>query len=175
MDLYFLRHAIAEKRDSGIYPDDSLRPLTPLGQKKMRLAALGMHSLGLKFDSILSSPWLRAYQTALIVAETYQIPKAAIHVTDHLLDPVPLKALLDEIQISFPKSKKILCVGHEPHLSALVAALFKSANGLDINFKKGGLCSLSVAASSSKTNAILNWLVTPTQLGMMAKPVVSKS
>jgi len=165
MEIYFLRHAIAADRGDPTYKDDSLRPLTQPGREKMHRAALGMQALGLKFDTILSSPYLRARQTAEIVNKIYKI--RTVHLTDNLLPPASIEELLKETQSRFPKSKNILFVGHEPHLTEMISDLLKSKEHLLIDFKKGGLCCLSL---DQPDGASLNWLLTPTQLGLMSAP-----
>ena len=70
MNLYILRHGIAVPRGTPGIKDEN-RPLTKEGIKKMKEIAEGMLSLGLKFDNIASSPWLRAKQTADIVAKAF--------------------------------------------------------------------------------------------------------
>src|SRR5689334_10005172 len=80
MEIYLLRHAVAAPRDARKYPRDAVRPLTEDGRQKMRKAARGMRSLGLKFDRILTSPLTRAKQTARIVArEMKPAPSPAIY------------------------------------------------------------------------------------------------
>ena len=69
MELYFLRHAIAAEMGTLQVTDDSQRPLIPEGVKKMKKGAEGMVRMGLSFDVILSSPYVRARQTAEIAAE----------------------------------------------------------------------------------------------------------
>ena len=162
--LYFLRHGLAGQHGDPQYKDDSLRPLTEQGRKKMRRAAQGMQALGLTFDAILSSPYVRARQTAEIVAQTLRPQYTKIHFTDNLANAAPIKKLLKEAQIHFPKSKKILFVGHEPHLSQLVSCLLKCKNPLPVDFKKGGLCCLSMPQPLIHETAILNWLLTSKQL-----------
>ena len=90
--------------------------------------------------------------------------KKNLHLTNNLLPPASIEKLLKEIRSSFPKAENVLLVGHEPHLTELVSALLNS-KPLAIDFKKGGLCSLSLSGSG----AILNWLLTPTQLGLLSK------
>ena len=165
MELYFLRHAIAGPRGRPKYKDDSLRPLTAQGREKMQYVALGMKNLGLTFDIILSSPYVRARQTAEIVAQACKIKNKKIHLTNNLLPPASIEELLQEVRASFQKSKNILLVGHEPHLTQMISCLLKSDQPLAIDFKKGGLCCLSW----DRADAVLNWLLTPTQLGLMAK------
>jgi phosphohistidine phosphatase len=164
MELYFLRHGLAGQFGDPKYKDDSQRPLTAQGRKKMRRAAAGMQALGLKFDAILSSPYLRARQTAEIVAQGYKIKNKAIHYTENLLAPASIEELLREIHARFPRSKNVLSVGHEPHLTEMISSLLKSKKPLDIDFKKGGLCCLSVIYPLGNESAVLNWLLTPAQL-----------
>jgi len=163
MELYFLRHGLAGQHGDPQYKDDNLRPLTEEGHRKIHLASLGMKSLGLKFDTILSSPYVRARQTAEIVAKTYKIKGRAITLTNNLLPPASIKKLLDEIHSSFPKSKCVLFVGHEPHLTKLVSSLLKCNKPLAIDFKKGGLCNISL----DQGEATLKWLLTPQQLNLL--------
>jgi phosphohistidine phosphatase len=177
MELYFLRHGIASRRDDPKYKDDSLRPLTAKGREKMQYVALGMKNLDLTFDIILSSPYVRAKQTAEIVAKygrtqgpPLRIKNKKIHLTNNLLPPASIEELLKEVHDSFPKSKKVLFVGHEPHLTEMISSLLKSDKPLNIDLKKGGLCCLNIDEASSKNaNASLMWLLIPTQLGLMSK------
>ena len=167
--LYFLRHAIAAERDDSKYKDDSLRPLTDQGRKKMCHTAQGMQTLGLKFDVIISSPYLRAKQTAEIVAKAIKPKNKGIYFTTNLLPPASINELLSEVHAQYPKSRNILLVGHEPHLTEMISSLLKSNKPLNINFKKGGLCCLSVDQPWGHSSAIFNWLLTPTQLGLISK------
>lgn len=171
MELYFLRHAIAADRGDPKYKDDSLRPLTAEGRKKMRRAALGMQNLGLKFNAILSSPYLRARQTAEIVTQVYKQKNKKIHLTDNLLPPATIKKLLLEafaIRAMSP-IETFLFVGHEPHLSEMISCLLESSQPLNIDFKKGGLCCLTIRQDSKHPTAVLNWLLTPRQLEWLGK------
>ncbi len=167
MELYFLRHGLAGQHGDPKYKDDSLRPLTEQGRKKMLLAAQGMRNLGLKFDAISSSPYLRARQTAEIVTQVYKGKR--VHLTDNLLPPATIGELLSEIHALFPKSRNVLLVGHEPHLTQMISHLLESDRPMDIAFKKGGLCCLSIDWPSKKSVASLLWLLTPTQLGLISK------
>jgi len=168
MELYFLRHGLAAQRGDPKYKDDSLRPLTAQGRKKIHRASLGMQALGLKFDAIFSSPYLRAKQTAEIVAQTYKVKNKRIYFTNNLLPPASIEELLQKVHACFPKSKNVLLVGHEPHLTEMISCLLKCSKPLVIDFKKGGICCLSIKQPLGNASATLNWLLTPTQLGLMA-------
>jgi phosphohistidine phosphatase len=165
MELYFLRHGLAGQHGDPKYKDDSLRPLTAEGKEKMHRAAQGMQGLGLRFDSVLSSPYLRARQTAEIAAEACKIKIKEVHLTNNLLPPATVEQLLSEITAQFPKSENILLVGHEPHLSEMISSLLNCGRALNIDFKKGALCWVTV----QKNAGTLNWLLTSTQLGLIAK------
>ncbi len=167
MELYFLRHGLAGQHGDPHYKDDSLRPLTLKGRKEIHRAALGMRAQGLAFDLILSSPYLRAKQTAEAVAKVYKIKAQKIHLTENLLPPAKPRQLLKDIKALGP-SRHVLCVGHEPHLSVLVSSLLNNEGPLNIDFKKGGLCCLNVEGPVSRPLALLRWLLTPQQLGLMA-------
>src|SRR5918996_3887129 len=73
MNLYPLRHGIAVSSGEPGAEADSQRPLTPKGIKRMRKASRGLRRLGIPFDAILTSPLVRARQTAEIVADTLNL------------------------------------------------------------------------------------------------------
>lgn len=169
MELYFLRHGIAAERDDLKYKDDSLRPLTAQGKQKMRKGARGMRALGLTFDAILCSPYLRAKQTAEIVTQVFKLKNTKINFTNNLVPGAPLEKLLQEIRTDFPQSQSILFVGHEPHLTEFISYLLKSESVIPIDLKKGGLCLLSQTAPYGQGNAVINWVLTPSQLCLIKK------
>ena len=68
MKLYFLRHAIAAEPGTRAIKSDADRPLTDEGIKKTKESLRGFKALGLTFDAVASSPYLRAKHTAEIVA-----------------------------------------------------------------------------------------------------------
>ena len=68
MNLYILRHGIATDPAAHEFATDAERPLTPEGKRKLRQVAEAMEALELSFDLILSSTYLRARQTAEVIA-----------------------------------------------------------------------------------------------------------
>ena len=68
MNLYILRHGVATDPAAHEFAKDADRPLTPEGKRKLRQVAEAMEALELSFDLILSSPYLRARQTAEVIA-----------------------------------------------------------------------------------------------------------
>ncbi len=173
MELYFLRHAIAVERGHPKYKDDAKRPLTAQGAQKMYHAARGMRALGLSFDAILCSPYARARQTAQIVARAFALKKPELHFTNNLTPDAPLAKLCQEIRTHYPQCKNILLVGHQPHLTELVSYLLKSKNPIPIDLKKGGLAHLSWPTPYGHTQAVLNWVLTPSQLCLISPRALS--
>jgi phosphohistidine phosphatase len=156
MNLYILRHAIAELRDHDKYPDDSKRPLTDKGAKKMRRIAEGMKALDIKFDAILASSYERARHTAEIVAEEFG---AKVIFAKHL-ESFNGEKLVAEIN-RLDSAENVLLVGHEPDLSELISVLLVGDSSLPLTMKKGGLCKLTVGSLKYGQCASLDWLLPP--------------
>ena len=81
-ELYLIRHGVAEERGDA-WPDDAKRPLTEDGIARMRKSARGLARLGVTFDVVLTSPLVRARQTADIVASAFD-PRPSIVTIDSL-------------------------------------------------------------------------------------------
>lgn len=165
MNLYLMRHAIAEQRDSSLYPDDSQRPLSAPGRRKMIKIASGLKELGLGFNLILSSPFLRAQETAGIIAKRFGL-KGHLIFTDHLSPLGHADQLIAEIQEKY-MVEHLLLVGHEPYLSSLASMLLAGNESVEITMKKGGLCCLSITELRYAQCAALEYLLTPGQMVAM--------
>lgn len=157
MNLYLIRHAIAEEESST--GEDSQRALTDKGAKKMRQIAKGLRALGVEFDLILTSPYTRARQTAEILSDVFKIKKG-IAISEHLSPAGIPDLLLAEINEKYTVDS-LAIVGHEPYLSALVGLLVAGGSSVDITFKKGGVCRLSTDDLHHSRKATLEWLLTP--------------
>lgn len=166
MELYLLRHGIAVERGMRGFEDDFARPLTPKGRRQLRKNAAAMKKLGRDFDLILSSPLLRAKQTAEIVAAALKLKKRLRY--SNALAPGGVAAiLLRQMGRVKPAPKKILLVGHEPDLSRLISVLVTGSLQLKLDFKKGGLCKLEAEPLRAGPCATLVWLLTPKQMKLM--------
>ncbi len=165
MNLYILRHGLAIERGAPGFKKDSDRPLTSKGKRRMKKISEAMEVMELKFDLILSSPFLRAKQTAKIMAETFGLQKRFAFSEALIPDENP-KLLVE--QIVKLRLKNILLVGHEPHLSRFIALLTTGGTDAAIELKKGGLCKLEMEAPLRDSRATLAWLLTPRQMELMA-------
>ena len=159
MNLYIIRHAIAVDEGTPEYEDDSQRPLTDKGRKKMRQIAKGLRTLGVDFDLVLSSPYVRAKETAEILTDVFKLKKD-IEYSDNLIPMGDPDLLIAEMNEKYT-ANSIALVGHEPHLTALVGLLVSENAGVDMALKKGGVCRLSADDLHHTRKATLEWLLTP--------------
>jgi len=167
MNVYLLRHGLAVEPGTQGYSRDADRPLTPKGERKLWKIAQAMEALELSFDLILSSPYVRARQTAEIVAEALGARKK-IELSDVLTPAGKVKDLVEHLNHFKPHLQAVMLVGHEPYLSGLISLWVGGAPGLVIDMKKGGLCKLSVEVLKPGRCAVLEWLLTPKQMCLMA-------
>ena len=164
MEIYILRHAIAAAYHQTRYPDDRRRPLTREGREKLRAIARAMRKMDMDIDLILSSPYLRASQTAALAATILRAEKL-LKYSEHLSPSGDPKALVRELTKLPVSPKRIVLVGHEPYLGKLISTLVTgSSTGLSLILKKGGLCKMSATRLKYGRCATLEWLLTPKQL-----------
>jgi phosphohistidine phosphatase len=159
MNLYIIRHAIAVDEGTPEYEQDSDRPLTDKGRKKMRQIAKGLRTLGVEFDLILSSPYVRARETAEILGDVFKMKKK-VAFSENLTPMAEPDLLIAEINENYSVDSLAL-VGHEPHLSSLVGLLTSENAKIDITIKKGGVIRLSADDLHHERRAALEWLLTP--------------
>lgn len=159
MLLYLVRHAIAFERDPRAWPDDSERPLTPAGERRFRSAARGLRALGVLPDAVLSSRYVRAWQTAAILHRTAHWPApGALPVLESDHPPADVLAALD----TYAGDGALALVGHEPQLHGLAALLLAGKEGrASLEFRKGGVCALSVDGRPAPGAGLLLWHATP--------------
>lgn len=169
MNLYLLRHGIAAARDDPSIESDGERPLTSKGMKRMRKAARGLRRLDIPFSAVLTSPLLRARQTADIVAQ-------ALGLESHLeeISGLAPESSVDHLLFGltrFQDRDHLLLVGHEPLLSDTAAFLLAGKNGgsLALELKKGGLCRIEIDGLPPGAPGTLRWLLVPKQLRLLAR------
>jgi phosphohistidine phosphatase len=164
MLLYLMRHGLAIDREDPECPADPRRFLTRKGVERTRSAAMGLRALGVEVDVILSSPYLRAVQTAEIAADALQYPRARIRQTDALLPPAKPQDLMKEVQRL--KSGQVLCAGHAPNLDEVIAFAI-GMRAPCTSLKKAGVACLEME-SCAEGKGILLWLHTPKSLRLLA-------
>jgi phosphohistidine phosphatase len=166
MQLLVIRHAIAMDREEHAKSGrpDSDRPLTDTGRRRMRKNARGLQRISPLPDLIATSPWLRAADTARVIAETLGVERMEpvdVMLPDH--HPRDLAAWLNERR----DLATIAVVGHEPHLGEVVTWLM-GGDGSNVEFKKGGACLLRIDDKVDAGSAVLLWHLTPALLRGLA-------
>ncbi len=157
MKIYLLRHGIATERDDPA--TDSQRPLTSKGRDHMEKIAAALKKLDLKPDLILSSPYVRADQTATILAKEFNLKKS-LQYSDLLVPEADPGRILKTIPQDYQVDELVL-VGHYPHLGLLLEVLLGLNLGEAVALKKGGICCVTIADFSTRPLATLDWLLTP--------------
>jgi phosphohistidine phosphatase len=165
MRLYFFRHGEAAPKDDESIKLDRDRPLTPDGRQKTRAAADGLRRLQIPVDIVLTSPWLRARETAEIVAEVLgmndRLEELEELAGDHSASDV-LRGLA-----RFKMHENVMLVGHQPLLGETVAWLLSLSTGMQVDLKKSGVCTIEVDSIPPKQPGTLLWMHTPKQLKLM--------
>jgi phosphohistidine phosphatase len=139
---------------------DRERPLTDKGRKKMGQIAKALRNVGVEFDLILSSPYVRACETAAILTEVFKMKKEVV-LSDNLVPLGNPELLIGEINENYSVDS-LAIVGHEPYLSTLIGLLVAENAKIDITLKKGGVCYLMADDLHHLDHrATLEWLLTP--------------
>lgn len=162
LELYLIRHGIAAERGDD-YPDDSKRPLTGAGIKRMHRQARALNALGVTFDHVITSPLVRARQTAEILVETLD-PKPTLSTSDALAPAGTPAAVFTELGRHMRKAR-IAVVGHEPNIGELAGRLIGARAPLE--FKKGSICRIDFEVFPPKGTGQLRWFVPPRMLRSM--------
>jgi phosphohistidine phosphatase len=163
MILYLVRHGIAVDRSDPKCPPEAERPLTARGVQKTRSAALGLRALGVKPEMLITSPYVRAAQTAEIFAEALGFTVEKIRVSESLKPAENPSEILKEL--SRLRAKEVACFGHAPHLDLLIAQL-GGARGPFTALKKAGVASFE--ETSGRGHWELRWILTPKVLRELA-------
>jgi phosphohistidine phosphatase len=155
MLVYLMRHGIAIDHDDPECPPEPERHLTPKGIEKTRAAAHGLRAMKVNPDLVLSSPYLRAMQTAEIACIALDIPVNRIKKTDALLSGASPLLLLDELSKS--KAEEVICFGHAPHMDEFIALALHAPKACT-QLKKAGVACVELH-SVSPIDGELMWLI----------------
>jgi phosphohistidine phosphatase len=164
--LYVLRHAEAEEKGPKWEKRDDERPLTEEGTKRFGEAVQGLKRLDVEFDLVLSSPLVRARQTAEILLSGFK-GKHNLEFSDQLSPAGNPRELIEHIR-RHRMQHSIVLVGHEPYLGELVGELIGGESGCELSLKKGGICKLESEKLEYGRCATLKWLLTQKQLRLLA-------
>ena len=166
MEIYVIRHAIAYDRDPMQWPDDGRRPLSPDGERRFRRSAQGLAVLVPEVDLLLSSPWLRAWQSAEILHQVagWPAPRSCLALEGNRSPRGVLTALREHAT-----AERVALVGHEPQSQALVSFLLTGDSArVALELKKGSVVALAVNSTPRAGTAFLVWALPPRVLRALA-------
>lgn len=163
MQLLIVRHADAGDAEEFAKTGrpDSERPLSDKGRRQMEGAVEGLVQLVPRCDTIVTSPYTRAAQTADLVAREYDVRVQQSSALEPDRSPEVFARWCKE---NARDADVIIAVGHEPHLSTLATWLMTGDDESHIELKKGGACLLELDDDIEKSSATLCWLMGPKQL-----------
>ena len=162
LELYLIRHGIAAERGDE-YPDDSKRPLTGAGIKRLQREARALDALDVTLEHIIASPLVRTKQTADVLAACLK-SKPTVTTSDALAPAGTPAAVIQELGRHMRKGR-IALVGHEPNIGELAGRLIGARAPLE--FKKGGICRIDFEVFPPKGTGQLRWFVPPRMLRSM--------
>jgi phosphohistidine phosphatase len=161
-EIILMRHGIAVASGAPAFPDDAGRPLTPDGRRKMKEAGKGLVRLRPEIDWIVTSPLLRAAETAQIVAGA-MAESPPLDTLEPLGSGGPLESLITFLG-KHPERQRPLIVGHEPQFSDFAARLIGAGRNANLAFKKGGCCLIRFSGLPAPAQGKLIWWLTPSLL-----------
>lgn len=160
MILVFLRHGVAE--DKGPPEDDAKRRLTEDGRREVRRVAKGLATMELGYSACLTSPLVRARETAEEACDVLGIGE--VRLEEALRPDGRWQALRGALE-SFGNDAVILLVGHEPSMSSFIAASLDSP-GARIEMKKAGVARVDLDSPGSPGE--LKFLLRPKQAAALS-------
>lgn len=152
MNIYFIRHGIAEEKVLG--ESDFDRKLSPEGVEKLKTSAKAWKVFIRGFDYLISSPLLRAVQTAEVIKTIFSIREIY---TDKRLSPGSTTEDVIELVNEYD-AEDIAVFGHEPDFSMHVSNLI-SSSGASIDFKKGAIAKISFPSKARLSGGVLEFLI----------------
>lgn len=158
MDLFVVRHAIAEEHDPDRWPGDRDRPLTDEGVERFRQTARALARIVEPPQLVLTSPLARARQTADLLASDASWPAPG---STEALEPGAIASDLIEILAARGELDGVCMVGHEPDLGVLVSTLVAGDGHGFVAMKKGGVALVAIDGRPAAGAARLRWLLTP--------------
>jgi phosphohistidine phosphatase len=168
MDLYLIRHGIAEPLGRKNRFTDEERALTAEGVRRMREIGRGLAGLRVDLELVLTSPLRRAVQTSNVVAQQLGLREKEIEPTASLLPGGAQDQLFSDIK-QHAGIESMALIGHEPDLSRTISQIVTGGHNLSMQIRKGGVCLVSVTERVPSLKGHLVWMLTPRLLRIFAK------
>ena len=166
MNLLIIRHGPAGEREQweAQGKDDRLRPLTPAGSREMREVSEGLKRLTPSLPMVVTSPLVRAAETAAIVGSSY-----ACRIME--LEELSPDSTPNEVvgRLRDQPHEILAVVGHEPHLSSMTGYLLTGSPSSFLKLDKGGACLVAFRGAPEGGHGVLHWLMTSHDLRRLGK------
>jgi phosphohistidine phosphatase len=169
--IILMRHGEAGHSDPRRWPDDRDRPLTEAGHAEHGAVADALRRMGLTFDRLLSSPLVRARQTARITADAYG--GREVELTEALGDRATPEAFLAQLRPLAGDHDAVLCVGHEPFLSRITGLLIAGNDRARIEMAKSGVIAVECEGAPAPGTCTLLFHFRPGDLTRLSRPTRS--
>ncbi len=168
MELFIIRHAIAEPLGKPNEFSDERRALTDEGRTRMREIVKGLTKLDAQIDLIITSPLVRAIETAEIVSTGLGLSKKDMRQTLNLAPGGSIEGLFAEIK-THSEVQAVALVGHQPDLGNIISKIISDEGDAAIQLKKGSVCCLNISETVPALRGEVAWLLAPRQLRLLGK------
>jgi phosphohistidine phosphatase len=158
MELYLIRHADAQPLGEAGIPNDAERPLTLAGRAQCPPLAAALQGRGVHLQRVVTSPLVRARQTAEGFLEHWAKPVPELQVCDALAPGGKRRRLtrfLRDLGVD-----TVALVGHMPDLAEYAAWLIGSRKA-QVDLAKAGVARIVCQGTPDKGEGVLTWLITP--------------
>lgn len=161
MNVLLMRHATAEDPNPRVASAsrDAARALTEIGKREAQHAARDLHRLLRRLDVVASSPYLRAKQTAEILAAEFDCA-APLEVPALAVASASAKGVLAWLHKQ-SNGATVALVGHEPSLSALISWFLIGRDEGLVEMRKASACLIVFAGRAEPGEGRLSWLLPP--------------
>lgn len=161
MNCILFRHGIAVEQNEWKKADAD-RPLSDKGLARTRKAARGLARTGIVPTHILTSPLVRARETARLIQEAFEDPPPITLCEE--LSPKASAEKLATVLHTLPAEATVICVGHEPYLGQAAGWLLVGKPVPGLRFKKAGACLIVLPERTTIARGRLRWWLAPRQL-----------
>lgn len=166
MTLYLMRHAEAVDPGDGDTTHDSDRQLTDKGRRQAKRVGILLKRLDVKIDRVLTSPLVRARETAELVAAATG-STAKIRMLDALKPAARDDAMWEALRSA--GGEDVLVVGHLPSIASLAGSLLGSLAEQPLWFHKSSLAALHCEARDNRKPRVqLEWMISPAMAKRLA-------
>ena len=166
MELFIVRHGIAQDRDDPTVRSDGERELTREGRDKTALAAEGLKRMGCRPELIAASPLVRAQQTAEVIAEVL-CPEVAVQTCEGLGPGGGTGEIIEWLRPLAENS--VMLVGHMPNVAETTGVLLAGRASVEMVFKKAATCCILFDGAPEAGRGVLKWLLQQRELRARAE------